>query len=46
MCLLLLDPLVPDIPIAVKGASAVPVDDNVFSAEDKGSRLVLVPDVK
>ena len=44
--LLLLDPFVPDVPVAVQGASAVPVDDNVVSTEDESSRLVLVADIQ
>lgn len=44
--LLLLNPLVPDVSIPIESASAMSIDNNVFSSENKSSRLVLVPDIK
>ena len=44
--LLLLDPLVPDVPIAIQSAAAMPVDDHILTAENKSSRLVLIPNIE
>lgn len=43
---MLLDPLIPDVPVSIQGAAAVPVEDDAFSAKNKRSRLVLIPNVQ
>lgn len=41
--LLLTDPLVPGITVAVERASSVPINLNIIASEDESGRLILVP---
>ena len=41
---LFLDPLIPVIAIAIESAYSMATDANIIASEDKGGRLILIPD--